>query len=73
MRTEIEKSNKDDNYVLILKERKERGKNKSIVGYNPITIHRHVSYHVEEDMMAHPRKQRKVKFGHRVMSHALPK
>jgi hypothetical protein len=51
----------------------EREKNeKMIVDDNPTTISRYAPLYVEEDTVAHLKRQQKAKFGHRVASQALP-
>jgi hypothetical protein len=40
---------------------------------NPTIIHRHTTYHVEKDKLAHPKRQQNVKFGHQVVLNTQPK
>ena len=51
----------------------ERQKKGGVTGDNPTTICRHVPHHIEEDTVAHPKRQRTTRFGHWVVTHALPK
>jgi hypothetical protein len=57
---------------FIYHERKKKEGKQMTAGDNPTTINRHSSLCVEEDMIAHPGKQQKTKFGHQVASHTPP-
>jgi len=59
--------------ILVVKREKRKKKHKqSITGGNPTIIRPHAPHHVEERMIAHPRRRWMTKFGHRVTSHAPP-
>jgi seryl-tRNA synthetase len=70
MRTKIEK--KGQLCTLHRKREKKKEEKRMIVSDSPTTIHHHVPNHVEEDTVVYSNRWWKVKFGHRVVLHALP-
>jgi len=74
MRTEIEKQKKSrKSCTLSSRREREKKKQEMIIDDNPTTIHRRASHHVKKDMVARPKKQWKVRFGHRVVLNVPPK
>jgi hypothetical protein len=71
MRIEIEKEKTKRTIVHFIW--KEREKKKKVTGNDPTTIYHNAPHHKKEYMVALPKKQRKVMFGHRVALHVLPK
>jgi hypothetical protein len=61
MRTETKKK-RGQSYTL--PEKREKRRKKMTVDDNLIIIHSHAPHHLKEDMMAHPKRWRNIRFGH---------
>jgi hypothetical protein len=69
----LKNKKKVENHALYLVGEREKKKQEMIIDDNPTTIHRRASHHVKKDMVARPKKQWKVRFGHRVVLNVPPK
>ena len=61
---------REQSYTLSGRREKRNEKKETIISNNPTTIHHHASHLVQEDMVAHQKDNRKVRFGHLVASNA---